>query len=78
MPLFPVPNLSFSEVLSHLEAHPYDEFMHRHMLEQLGKHRTRKIQKLIKEIKNDPKKKVLAALIYEAAITPPSPCLPAR
>ncbi|WP_319779113.1 YcaO-like family protein [Maridesulfovibrio sp.] len=68
---FPGPNLSFSEVLSHLEAHPYDEFMHRHMLEQLGKHRTRKIQKLIKEIKNDPKKKVLAALIYEAAITHP-------
>ncbi|NDV26933.1 YcaO-like family protein [Desulfovibrio sp. JC010] len=68
---FPGPNLSFSEVLAHLEAHPHDEFMHRHMLEQLGKHRTRKIQKLIKEIKDDPKKKVLAALIYEAAITHP-------
>ncbi|HAS90666.1 MAG TPA: hypothetical protein DCS48_15420 [Desulfovibrio sp.] len=68
---FPGPNLSFSEVLAHLEAHPYDEFMHRHMLEMLGKHRTRKIQKIIKEIKGDPKKKVLAALIYEAAITHP-------
>jgi ribosomal protein S12 methylthiotransferase accessory factor YcaO len=68
---FPGPNLSFSEVLAHLEAHPYDEFMHRHMLDMLGKHRTRKIQKLIKEIKDDPKKKVLAALIYEAAVTHP-------
>ncbi|WP_419783909.1 YcaO-like family protein [Maridesulfovibrio sp.] len=68
---FPGPNLSFSEVLAHLEAHPYDEFMHRHMLDQLGKHRTRKIQKIIKEIKGDPKKKVLAALIYEAVITHP-------
>ncbi|NDV22037.1 YcaO-like family protein [Desulfovibrio sp. JC022] len=68
---FPGPNLSFSEVLAHLETHPHDEFMHRHMLEMLGKHRTRKIQKLIKEIKGDPKKKVLAALIYEAVITHP-------
>ncbi|MFW5499321.1 MULTISPECIES: YcaO-like family protein [unclassified Maridesulfovibrio] len=68
---FPGPNLSFSEVLAYLEEHPYDEFMHRHMLDMLGKHRTRKIQKLIKEIKGDPKKKVLAALIYEAAITHP-------
>lgn len=68
---FPGPNLSFSEVLAHLEAHPYDEFMHRHMLEMLGKHRTRKIQKIVKEIKGDQKKKVLAALIYEAAVTHP-------
>lgn len=68
---FPGPNLSFSEVLEHLEAHPYDEFMHRHMLEMLGNHRTRKIQKLIKEIKGDPNKKVLAALIYEAVLTHP-------
>lgn len=68
---FPGPNLSFSEVLAHLEAYPHDEFMHRHMLDQLGKHRTRKIQKLIKEIKDDSQKRVLAALIYEAAITHP-------
>lgn len=68
---FPGPNLSFMEVLEHLEAHPYDEFMHRHMLDMLGKHRTRKIQKLITEIKGDPGKKVLAALIYEAVLTHP-------
>ncbi|WP_027722153.1 YcaO-like family protein [Maridesulfovibrio zosterae] len=68
---FPGPNLSFSEVLDHLEAHPFDEFMHRHMLDMLGKHRTRKIQKLIKEIKGKSDKKVLAALIYEAVQTHP-------
>ncbi|CCO25020.1 YcaO-like family protein [Maridesulfovibrio hydrothermalis] len=68
---FPGPNLSFSEVLDHLENHPFDEFMHRHMLDMLGKHRTRKIQKMIKEIKGDPDKKVLAALIYEACQTHP-------
>ncbi|OEU68048.1 MAG: hypothetical protein BA863_15835 [Desulfovibrio sp. S3730MH75] len=67
----PIPNLSFSEVLKHLEEHPYDEFMHRHMLDMLGKHRTRKIEKLITEIKGDPNKKVLAALIYEACLTHP-------
>lgn len=67
----PVPNLSFSEVLSHLEKYPYDEFMHRHMLDMLGKHRTRKIEKLISEIKDDSSKKVLAALIYEASLTYP-------
>ncbi|WP_031483912.1 YcaO-like family protein [Maridesulfovibrio frigidus] len=67
----PVPNLSFSEVLKHLEEHPYDEFMHRHMLDMLGKHRTRKIEKLITEIKGNPNKKVLAALIYEACLTHP-------
>ncbi|MBI9111488.1 YcaO-like family protein [Maridesulfovibrio ferrireducens] len=68
---FPVPNLSFSDVLNHLEKHPYDEFMHHHMLDMLGKHRTRKIEKLITEIKGDPNKKVLAALIYEACLTHP-------
>ncbi len=68
---FPGPNLSFSEVLDHLEKHPYDEFMHRHMLDMLGKHRTRKTQKLIKEIKGNPDKNVLAALIYEAVQTHP-------
>ncbi|WP_432737282.1 YcaO-like family protein [Maridesulfovibrio sp. FT414] len=68
---FPGPNLCFAEVLEHLEAHPYDEFMHRHMLDMLGKHRTRKIEKLIQEIKGDPNKKVLAALIYEAVLTHP-------
>jgi ribosomal protein S12 methylthiotransferase accessory factor len=67
----PEPNLSFSEVLSHLERYPYDEFMHRHMLDMLGKHRTRKIEKLITEIKGNPNKKVLAALIYEACLTYP-------
>ncbi len=67
----PVPNLSFSDVLKHLEKHPYDEFMHRHMLDMLGKHRTRKIEKLITEIKGDPNKKVIAALIYEACLTHP-------
>ncbi len=68
---FPGPNLSFSEVLEHLEAHPYDEFMHRHMLDMLGKHRTRKIQKLIKEIKGKSDKNILAALLYEAVLTHP-------
>lgn len=65
----PGPNLSFSEVLAHLEEHPLDEFMHRHMLEMLGNHRNRKIEKLIKEAKGNDNKKVLAALLFEACLT---------
>lgn len=65
----PAPNLSFSEVLEHLETYPHDEFMHRHMLEMLGNHRQRKVEKLIKESQDNPDKKVLAALLFEACLT---------
>ncbi|GKT29438.1 YcaO-like family protein, partial [Aduncisulcus paluster] len=71
---FPGPNLSFSEVLAYLEEHPFDEFMHRHMLDMLGKHRTRKIQKLIKEIKGDPKKRFLPPSFMKQLL--PIPALP--
>ena len=46
----PGPNLSFSEMLEHLRAHPLDEFMHQHLLFKLGEHRTRKFEKLIDEV----------------------------
>jgi YcaO-like protein with predicted kinase domain len=65
----PGPNLSFTEVLQHLEEHPFDEFMHRHMLEMLGNHRQRKIEKLINEARGNDDKKVLAALLFEACLT---------
>lgn len=66
----PGPNLSFSEMLSHLHQHPLDDFMHQHLLFKLGEHRTKKVEKLTDEVRQgeritDP---VLAALLYEACL----------
>ncbi len=66
----PGPNLSFSEMLEHLRAHPLDEFMHQHLLAKLGEHRTRKFEKLIDEVQQDGRctDPVLAALLVEACL----------
>lgn len=66
----PGPNLSFSEMLDHLHQHPLDDFMHQHLLFKLGEHRTKKVEKLMDEVRQgeriiDP---VLAALLYEACL----------
>ncbi|OIO05295.1 MAG: hypothetical protein AUJ49_01520 [Desulfovibrionaceae bacterium CG1_02_65_16] len=66
----PGPNLSFNEMLEHLRNHPLDDFMHQHLLYKMGEHRTRKVEKLMEEVRDgdrivDP---VLAALLYEACL----------
>ncbi len=66
----PGPNLSFSEMVDHLHRHPLDDFMHQHLLFKLGEHRTKKVEKLMEEVRQgdtitDP---VLAALLYEACL----------
>jgi len=66
----PGPNLSFSEMLEHLHQHPLDDFMHQHLLFKLGEHRTKKVEKLMDEVRQgdrvtDP---VLAALLFEACL----------
>ena len=62
----PGPNLSFNEMLEHLREHPLDTFMHRHLLEAMAEHRTRKFQKLVEAMpKDDP---VLTALLYESSL----------
>lgn len=66
----PGPNLSFSEMLEHLRAHPLDDFMHQHLLYMLGEHRTKKVEKLIDEARQDGRitDPVLAALLLEACL----------
>lgn len=68
---FPGPNLSFSEMLGHLKARPYDDFMHQRLLHLLGEHRTKKVEKLINELTADQglEEPVLAALLYEACLS---------
>ncbi|MHC1751246.1 YcaO-like family protein [Humidesulfovibrio sp.] len=66
----PGQNLSFSDMLSHLHQHPLDDFMHQHLLFKLGEHRTKKVEKLMDEVRQgeritDP---VLAALLFEACL----------
>ncbi len=66
----PGPNLSFSGMMEHLHNHPLDDFMHQHLLFKLGEHRTRKVEKLMEEVRQgeritDP---VLAALLFEACL----------
>jgi len=57
-------------MLDHLRRHPLDDFMHQHLLFKLGEHRTRKVEKLMDEVRQgdrviDP---VLAALLFEACL----------
>jgi len=66
----PGPNLSFNDMLEHLREYPLDDFMHQHLLYKMGEHRTRKVEKLMEEVRDgdrivDP---VLAALLYEACL----------
>jgi YcaO-like protein with predicted kinase domain len=63
----PGPNLSFHQMVDHLRAHPWDDFMHRFLLEQMAGHRTRKVEKLIDQaLGQDP---LMTALLYEVCLT---------
>ncbi|MBI5519179.1 MAG: YcaO-like family protein [Desulfovibrio sp.] len=66
----PGPNLSFSEMLEHLRQTPLDDFMHQHLLFKLGEHRTRKVEKLMEEVRQGTTitEPVLGALLFEACL----------
>jgi len=66
----PEANLSFNEMIDHLRKHPYDDYMHEFVLQGFKDFRTRKLQKLIKEVMKDNGESdpVLAAVMYEACI----------
>jgi hypothetical protein len=63
-------NLSFNEMTAHLRAHPFDDYMHEFVLQGFKEFRTRKLEKLIKEVMKDKGKSdpVLTAVMYEACI----------
>ena len=63
-------NLSFNEMIAHLRAHPFDDHMHEFVLQGFKNFRTRKLQKLIKEVMRDKGQSdpVLAAVLFEACI----------
>ncbi|WP_022662327.1 YcaO-like family protein [Paucidesulfovibrio longus] len=66
----PGPNLSLNQVLDHLRAAPFDDFMHHFALQQLGKLRTRKVEQYIEAACAAPDKDpALAALLYEACLS---------
>ncbi len=63
----PAPNLSFHQMLDHLREHPWDDYMHKYLLEQMAGHRTRKVEKLLDQaLGQDP---LLTALLYEVCLT---------
>ncbi|NDV20067.1 hypothetical protein GO013_11635 [Pseudodesulfovibrio sp. JC047] len=66
----PEANLSFNEMADALRKHPYDEYMHEFVLQGFKDFRTRKLQKLIKEVMKDfgQSDPVLTAVMYEACI----------
>lgn len=63
-------NLSFNEIAEYLREHPYDDYMHEFLLQGFKDFRTRKLQKLIKEVMKDNGKSdpVMTAIMYEACI----------
>ncbi len=66
----PDANLSFNEMTAYLREHPYDDYMHEFVLQGFKNFRTRKLQKLIKEVMKDKGKSdpVMTAVMYEACI----------
>lgn len=63
-------NLSFNEMTDYLRKHPYDDYMHEFILQRFKDFRTRKLQKLIKDVMKDKGKSdpVMTAIMYEACI----------
>jgi len=63
-------NLSFNEMIGHLRKHPFDDHMHEFVLQGFKDFRTRKLQKLIREVMQDKGRSdpVLAAVLFEACI----------
>ncbi|WP_319467328.1 YcaO-like family protein [uncultured Pseudodesulfovibrio sp.] len=66
----PDANLSFNEMTDYLRKNPYDDYMHEFVLQGFKNFRTRKLQKLIKEVMKDKGKSdpVMTAVMYEACI----------
>nr|WP_321514139.1 YcaO-like family protein [uncultured Pseudodesulfovibrio sp.] len=66
----PDANLSFNEMTDYLRKHPYDDYMHQFVLQGFKDFRTRKLQKLIKEVMKDNGQSdpILTAVMYEACI----------
>lgn len=68
---FPVPNLSLSEKLDHLRKNPFDDYMHQFMLNGMKDLRTRKVEKLVKQVVESGEladDKILVALLYESCL----------
>jgi len=67
----PGPNLSFTEMISNLQATPMDDYLHEFALQALGKHRPRKVEKLILECVQDKGESdpILTTLLFEACIS---------
>ena len=63
-------NLSFNEMADHLRKHPFDDYMHEFVLQGFKEFRTRKLEKLIREVMKDKGQSdpVLTAVMYEACI----------
>ena len=63
-------NLSFLEMIDHLRKHPFDDYMHEFVLQGFKEFRSRKLEKLIKEVMRDKGQSdpVLTAIMFEACI----------
>ncbi|MCJ2164111.1 MULTISPECIES: YcaO-like family protein [unclassified Pseudodesulfovibrio] len=66
----PDSNLSFNQMIDHLRKQPYDDYMHEFVLQGFKDFRTRKLEKLIKEVMRDNGESdpVLTAVMYEACL----------
>jgi hypothetical protein len=66
----PESNLSFNQMIDHLRKYPLDDYMHEFVLQGFKDFRTRKLEKLIKEVMKDKgaSDPVLTAVMYEACL----------
>lgn len=66
----PEPNLSFNEMIDHLRKYPFDDYMHQFVLQGFKDFRTRKLEKLVREVMKDKgtSDPILTAVIYEACL----------
>ena len=62
----PVKKISFEESIEYLRDHPYDTYMHKHLLDMIAKFDDTRMQQLIKEARQDDY--TLSALLYEASL----------
>lgn len=62
----PMKEIGFEESIEYLKDHPYDTFMHKHLLDIIAKFDDTRMQRLIKEAKQDDY--TLSALLYEASL----------
>ncbi|WP_207259683.1 YcaO-like family protein [Desulfovibrio sp. Huiquan2017] len=66
----PDTNLSHNEMMDHLRAHPFDDYMHEFVLQGFKEFRPRKLEKMISEVMRDRGESdpVATAVMYEACI----------